>query len=59
MTHTVCLVSLVSTVSGCCKNALGKGSASKLYITNLKVRLHRRDLARDFALACMFSKENK
>jgi hypothetical protein len=35
MEHTTWLVSLVSTASGCCKNALGKGSASSQPITNL------------------------
>ncbi len=32
---TACLVCLVSTVSGCSKIALGKGSASSWHITNL------------------------
>jgi len=32
MTYTACLVCLVSTVSGCCKNAPGRGSASSRHI---------------------------
>jgi len=35
MAHTACLVSLFSNVSGRCKNANGKGSASSQHITNL------------------------
>jgi hypothetical protein len=35
MAHTACLVYLVSTVSGHCKNASGKGSASSQHITYL------------------------
>ncbi len=36
MAHTACLVCLVSTVSGCCKNALGRGSASSRNIVKLE-----------------------
>ncbi len=36
MAHTACLVCLVSTVSGRCKNALGKRSASSGHITKLE-----------------------
>jgi hypothetical protein len=36
MTHTACLVCLVCTVSGCCKNPLGRGSASSRQITKLE-----------------------
>ncbi len=36
MAHTACRVCLVSTVSGCHKNVLGKGSASSQHITKLK-----------------------
>ncbi len=36
MAHTACLVCLVSTVSGPCKNALGRGSASIRHITKLE-----------------------
>ncbi len=35
MACVACLVCLVSTVSGRHKNALGKGSASNMHITNL------------------------
>jgi len=35
MACTPCLVCLISTVSGCCKNALGRGSTSSGHITNL------------------------
>jgi hypothetical protein len=35
MAHTVCLVCLVSTVSGCRKNTLRRASASRGHITNL------------------------
>jgi hypothetical protein len=35
MARTACLVSLVSTVGGRCKYALGKGSASSRHIKNL------------------------
>ncbi len=33
MAHSACLVCLVSTVSGCCKNTLGRASASSRHIT--------------------------
>jgi hypothetical protein len=36
MACTVCLVCLVSIVSGCHKNALGRGSASSEHIPNLE-----------------------
>jgi len=36
MTHTACLVCLVSTVSGSSKNALGRGGASSMHITKLE-----------------------
>jgi hypothetical protein len=36
MARASCLVCLVSTVSGHCKNALGRGSASSRHITKLK-----------------------
>jgi hypothetical protein len=36
MARTNCLVCLVSTVSGCRKDALGKGSASSGHITKLE-----------------------
>ncbi len=36
MAHTACLVGLVSTVSGCHKNALRRGSASSGHITKLE-----------------------
>jgi hypothetical protein len=36
MAHTTCLVCLVSTTSGHCKNALGRGSASVRHITKLE-----------------------
>jgi len=36
MALTACLVCLVSTVSGRCKNALEKGSASNGHITKLE-----------------------
>ncbi len=35
-TNTACLVCLVSTVSGCCKNAHGRGSASSSHKTKLE-----------------------
>ncbi len=36
MTHDDCLICLVSTVSGCSKNALRRGSASSRHITKLE-----------------------
>ncbi len=36
MSHTACLVCLVSTVSGGCKNSLGRTSASSRHITKLE-----------------------
>jgi len=36
MAFTTCLVCLVCTVSGCCKNGLGRTSASSGYITKLE-----------------------
>jgi hypothetical protein len=39
MAHTTCLVCLVSTVSGCHKNALGRGSTSSRHITKLEQSL--------------------
>ncbi len=36
MARTACLVCLVSTVSGRCKNALGRGSANSRHITKLE-----------------------
>ncbi len=36
MAHTACLVCLVSTVSGCCKNAVRRGSASSRNIIKLE-----------------------
>ncbi len=36
MAHTVCLVCLVSIVSGHCKNTLGRASASSRHMTNLE-----------------------
>ena len=36
MAHTACLVSLVSTVSGHCKNALERGSANSGHITKFE-----------------------
>jgi hypothetical protein len=36
LTHTACLVCLVSTVSGHCKNALGRGIASSEHKTKLE-----------------------
>ncbi len=36
MACTACLVCLVSTFSGYCKNAIGKGSASNMHITKLE-----------------------
>jgi hypothetical protein len=36
MAHTTCLVFLVSTVSGCRKNAVGRGSVSSRHITKLE-----------------------
>ncbi len=36
MAHTACLACLVSTVSACCKNALGTPSASSKHITKLE-----------------------
>jgi hypothetical protein len=36
MAHTDCPVCLVSTVSGCCKNALGRGISSSGHITKLE-----------------------
>jgi hypothetical protein len=36
MASTTCLVCLVSTVSGCHENALGRGSASSRHITKLE-----------------------
>jgi hypothetical protein len=36
MAHTNYLVCLASTVSGCCKNAPGRGSASSGHITKLE-----------------------
>jgi hypothetical protein len=44
MALTACLVSLVSTVSGRCKNAHGKGSTSIQHITNLSNLLFYRYL---------------
>jgi hypothetical protein len=35
MACPACLVCLVSTVSGCCKNVLGRGSSSSGHITKL------------------------
>jgi len=36
VSQSACLVCLVSTVSGCHKSALGKGSASNVHITKLE-----------------------
>jgi len=36
MVCTACLVCLVSTVSGCHKNAIGRGSATSQHITKLE-----------------------
>jgi hypothetical protein len=36
MAHTACPVCLVSIVSGCRKNALGRGSISSMHITKLE-----------------------
>jgi hypothetical protein len=36
MMHTACLVCMVSTVSGCRKNALGRPSAKSRHITKLE-----------------------
>ncbi len=38
---------------------LKKNTFLATYFTHLKVRLQWRDFARDFALACTFSKENR
>jgi hypothetical protein len=44
MVCTACLISLVSIVSGHCKNATGKGSASSQHITNISKLLFFRYL---------------
>ncbi len=44
MAHTACLVSLVSSVSGRSKNALGRGSASSVDITKLEQSIFLRYL---------------
>jgi hypothetical protein len=36
MARTACLICMVSTVGGCCKNTLGKGSTSSRHITKLE-----------------------
>jgi hypothetical protein len=35
MARTACLVCLVTTVSGCCKNTLGRASARRGHVTKL------------------------
>jgi len=57
MTHTACLVSLVSSAGGRCKNALGKGIAIIWQATNLSNLLFFRYLCKRYKLIILECKQ--
>jgi hypothetical protein len=54
MTRITCLVCPASTVSGFCKNALGRGSASSRHLTKLEKAVGKSDIGNNTFILISF-----